>query len=70
MVRVVSGVAEIDEIEVRSVDDGPAEVGAAEIGLANVLRGSIVLLVVVVRIESGPRSLTGDRAIDEVAAAS
>ena len=61
LVRRVFRVAEVDQVEVDVFDLSPAEVGAAEVGLADRLGGLDVLIVVIVGIETGTASLAGDR---------
>ena len=53
----IFGVAEIDEIEVDAFDLSPTQICSAQVRFANLLRGLEMLLLSVIRIETGSTPL-------------
>src|SRR5207245_219460 len=64
LLRVEQGVPQVHQVEVHVADDRAAQVGVAEIGLADLLGRFEVLLGEVVGVEAGAAPLAGDGAAD------
>src|SRR5260370_2829775 len=61
LIGVEQSMPKINKIEINIVDASAPQIGMAQIGFADLLRGFEVLLVVVVGVKTGPASLAGDR---------
>ena len=64
----VAGIAEVDQVEIDSVDSCAVQVCPAQVGLANLFGGFEILLAVIVGVEARAAAFAGDWAPDEAAA--
>ena len=61
LIRIEQCMPNVDEVEIHIVDECAPQVGVAQIGFADFLRGFEILFVIIVGVKPGPASLAGNR---------